>query len=390
MITGNRNPPSGSEATMTLDDLRAQAHALNLKLSEAANLADDLAVALQNYTPDPPAPPPAPVVLAGYARLIYTVPSVDGRWGLQVLQGQPDVVSRMPDLRKAGAKRLLRYTSPLTRVAGDTIRQAYGTWSDAWFALDKTGKAIASTKFGGGQNLLIDVGKVDYQNESAQYLVRKCRTEGWNGIYLDEINEQLSYAGYAIPAAYGTDTAFQIAQLDYVTYVAAALRDAGYSCHINLGSNYTQWAKEITLACSGQHIEYWIAQRSMGRLASLENAEWMRQLNWLTWNEQQKRESICQADARTAGEVVYALASYLLATTGYAKFAAMNATQYGAGGAWWVSEMDVALHLGAPLGTWSLANGLYSRKFERGVVTVNPTQKPINTMPATSGLIELR
>jgi len=59
MITGNRNPPSGSEATMTLDDLRAQAHALNLKLSEAANLADELAVALQNYTPDPTPPTPA-------------------------------------------------------------------------------------------------------------------------------------------------------------------------------------------------------------------------------------------------------------------------------------------------------------------------------------------
>jgi hypothetical protein len=340
MITGNRNPPSGSEVTMTLDDLRAQAHALNLKLSEAANLADDLAVALQNYTPDPPSPPPAPVVLAGYARLIYTVPSVDGRWGLQVLQGQPDVVARMPDLRKQGVTRLLRYTSPLTRVANDAAnRQAYGTWTDTWLARDKGGKPIVSTTWGGGQNLLIDVGNTAYQDVSARYLVQKCRVEGWDGIYLDEIVEHLSYAGYTLPANYTSDEAFQQAQLSYVTYVAATLRNAGYSCHINLGSAYNDWAKAITLACSGQHVEYWIAQRSMGRVASLENAEWMRQLNWLTWNEQQKRETICQADARTAGEVVYALATYLLGTTGYAKFAAMNATQYGSGGAWWVSEM---------------------------------------------------
>jgi hypothetical protein len=67
MITGNRNPPSGSEATMTLDDLRAQAHALNLKLSEAANLADELAVALQNYQPGPmPRPERAEVTMARY------------------------------------------------------------------------------------------------------------------------------------------------------------------------------------------------------------------------------------------------------------------------------------------------------------------------------------
>lgn len=378
---------------MSLDDLRAKAHALNLKLSEAANLADELAVGLQNYTPAPtPTPsPPAPTAIAGYARLIYVVPSLDGRWGLQVLQGQPDVVSRMPDLRKAGAKRLLRYTSPLTRVANDLAnRQAYGHWDNSWYARDKAGNQIASTKFGNGQNFLIDVGNVDYQQESARYLVTKCMTEKWDGVYLDEINEHVSYAGYTVPANYSGDTAFQAAQLAYVTYVAATLKQAGYTCHINLGSNYNTWAQNITLACSGQHIEYWIAQRSLGVLGSIENGQWRRQLDWLTWNEQHQRESICQADARTASEVVYALATYLLATTGHAKFAAMNATEYGAGGAWWVPEMDTALKLGAPLGTWTLTGGLYSRKFERGAVTVNPSGKPINTVPATSGLIELR
>lgn len=377
---------------MTLDDLRVQAHALNAQAADLANKLNDFTVALQNYTPEPPSPPPAPVVLAGYARLIYTVPSLDGRWDLQVLQGQPDVVSRMPALRKAGARRLLRYTSPLTRVANDVAgRQGYGNWQDSWLARDKAGKPIASTKFGTAENpnLLIDVMLTAYQQESARFLVEVCRTQGWDGIYLDEIVEHLFYAGYTLPAVYPTDAAFQTAQLSYVANVAVALKKAGYSCHINLGSNYSDWAKAITLACSGQHVEYWIAQRTLGTIASIENAEWKRQLYWLTWNEQQLRESICQADARTAGEVVYALATYLLATTGYAKFAAFNGT-YGTGGAWWVSEMDTALKLGAPLGTWSLANGLYSRKFERGVVTVNPTQKPINTMPATSGLIELR
>jgi hypothetical protein len=62
MVTGNRNQCSGSEVTMTLDDLRAQAHALNLRLSEAANLADELAVALQNYQPGPMPRPERPEV----------------------------------------------------------------------------------------------------------------------------------------------------------------------------------------------------------------------------------------------------------------------------------------------------------------------------------------
>lgn len=380
-------------AVTTLDDLRARMHALNAQAADLANAINDVTVELQNYTPDPAPVPPAPappVVLAGYARLIYTVPSLDGRWGLQVLQGQPDVVSRMGDLRKAGGKRLLRYTAPLTRVAGDTVRQAYGTWSDSWLARDKAGRPIVSSTFGGGQNQLIDVGNTAYQEESARYLVVKCMNEKWDGIYLDEINEHPSYAGYALPANYATDQAFQAAQLAYVTYVAATLRQAGYTCHINLGSNYNTWAQNITMACSGQHIEYWIAQRTMGRLATIENAEWRRQLDWLTWNEQHKRESICQADARSTADVVYALATYLLGTTGYAEFAAFNGT-YGPGGAWWVPQMDDALKLGAPLGTWTANSaGLYSRKFEHGAVTVNPTSKPINTLGATSGLIELK
>lgn len=381
---------------MSLEDLRAQAHALNLKLSEAANLADQLAVGLQNYTPNPPPPPPVPVPLASYARLVYNDPNLDGRWQLQVLQGQPETLKRMTDLRKVGAKRLLRYSHPMTRTVNDAgIRQAYGTFKDSWLARDKTGKPIVSTKFRSGPNgqdpnMLIDVGLTEYQEESARYLVVKCMNERWDGIYLDEVVQRQSYTGYTVPANYASDEAFQQAQLAYVTYVAGVLRKAGFSCHINLGSDYNDWAKAMVAACTGQHIEYWIAQRSLdGRIASLDNKEWRRQLDWLTWCEQQGGETICQADARTAADVVYALATFLLAA-GRGVFAAMNDWQYGAGGAWWVPEMDIAVKLGRPLGTWTLAGGVYSRKFEHGAVRVNPSERTVGTMPATSGLIELR
>lgn len=377
---------------MSLDDLRARMHALNKTLAGAAVEANEITVALQNYSPDPVPPPPVPVSVVSYARLIYNDPNIDGRHALQVLQGQPATLTRMADLRKAGAKRLLRYTHAMTRTPNDKgARQAYGNWTDAWLARSSAGQPIVSTKFRSGPNnedpnMLIDVGLAEYQQESARYLINKCLTERWDGVYFDEINQRQAYAGYTVPAKYGTDEAFQQATLAYVTYLAKTLKQAGFSCHINLGSDYNDWAKAITLACDGQHIEYFIAQRSLGRVAS--DAEWRRQLDWLTWNEQQGREAICQADARTAGEVVYSLATWLLAAN-KAKFAAMNDRKYGAGGAWWVPEMDTALKLGAPLGTWTLNGGIYSRKFEHGVVAVNPLTGPINTMPATSGLIQL-
>jgi hypothetical protein len=310
--------------------------------------------------------------VANYARLIYALPNKDGRYATQVLQNGSVTGTLMKGLRAIGAKTLLRYTSPVTRNVKDPgDRQAYGVWNDKWY-LRSQGNPITSTKFGtqDNPNYLINVYDAEYQQESAQFLVNKCRKEGWDGIYLDEINEFVDYAGYKLPTDYGNET-FKAAQLSYVKYVGDALRHAGFKCYINLGSNYNDWAKAITLACDGQHIEYWIAQSSLSRIASSENGEWPRQFEWLLWNEENGRESICQADARTPQQVVFAFGTFLLGTSGHATFAAMNAKQYGVGGSWWVSEMDDATKLGAPVGEWFAADGLFVRSFDHGVVKVN-------------------
>jgi hypothetical protein len=321
--------------------------------------------------------PPKTETVANYARLIYAPPNKDGRYATQVLQNGSTTGTLMKNLRAVGAKTLLRYTSPVTRNVMDSgDRQAYGVWDNAWYLLSQSrgtrGNPIASTKFGtpDNPNYLINVYDYGYQQESAQFLVDKCRKEGWDGIYLDEINEFADYAGYKLPTDYGNET-FKSAQLSYVKYVAAVLKTAGFKCYINLGSNYNGWAKDITIACDGQHIEYWIAQSSLGRVASSENGEWPRQFEWLLWNEENDRESICQADARTRPDVVFALGTFLLGTSGHAKFAAMNANQYGVGGSWWVPEMDDAIKLGAPASVWFAEDGVFTRRFDHGVVKVN-------------------
>jgi len=186
---------------MILDDLRARMHALNKTLAGAAVEANEITVALQNYQPGPPPKPVSPVEMARYC---YNDPDITAKWTTQTLQGQPETVKRLPALRAAGVRKLYRYTHALTRTAHDEgIRQAYSVFKDTWLARDRNGQPIPSTKFRSGPNgedpnYLIDLGLPEYQQHSAEYLVGKCRAEGWDGIYLDEINEYQSYAGYRL------------------------------------------------------------------------------------------------------------------------------------------------------------------------------------------------
>lgn len=76
--------------------------------------------------------------------------------------------------------------------------------------------------------------------------------------------------------------------------------------------------------------------------------------------------------------------------TGKARFAARRNQSYGVGQGWWTPAMDTARLLGQPKGAYTItAQGVCQREFEHGRVSVNPSHGPVNTMPATSGLIEL-
>lgn len=385
-----------------LDDLRAQMHALNAQLADAANKADALAVALQNYRPDPAQPtPPTPTASpVEYALYCYNDPAIDGRWTTQTLQGQPTTIARLPGLRAAGVKRLYRYTNPCTRTVNDKgIRQAYGTWKDAWLALDKSGQPIMSSKFrsnaGKDPNYLIDVGLVEYQQESARYLVSKCRTEGWTGVYLDEINEYVAYAGYKLPANCPSEAAFRALQLDYVKNVAKQLKTAGYETHVNLAANPGPWRDSVVSVVDGVMVEFFSVQHTindpgMWHVATVDNGEFGREIDYLTANEKAGKTTVCQADARSEAEVLYALCMVLLANQGHTLFAATKGG-YGLGAGWWTSAMDTARQLGQPKAPLVIQpSGLWQRDYDHGRVTINPTGKAINTMPATTGLIELK
>jgi hypothetical protein len=101
---------------MSLDDLRARMHALNKTLAGAAVEANEITVALQNYSPTPE---PTPVSGVRFGRFVhevdktYPINTQTARWSLQVLQGDQWHDQQRAALRSKPGTTTLRYATPV-------------------------------------------------------------------------------------------------------------------------------------------------------------------------------------------------------------------------------------------------------------------------------------
>jgi hypothetical protein len=358
---------------MSLDDLRAQMHALNAQLADAANKADALTVALQNYTPD--TTPPAPSTTVRFGRMLhqvddtYPVATQEQRYGLQVIQGDQ---WHLPQVRALGQTLKLRYATPVARRAkdqlGDSTCLPPGQILDSWMLRASNGGIIARERDG---DQFVDVGNLAYQAAAAAYLADRCKREGWSGIWLDEINADPRWSFQTMPAPYPNAYRYQVAIRGFVNAVAPVLRAAGLQVWINLAGDYDDaWTNGLARETDGHTIEFFIA-RGSEQTANLANGYFGEALDWVTRREAEGKRGFFNAQTIDPGLVRYALATYLLASKGVGFFGA-GVDGYPVAGTVWTPDLDNARKLGAPLGTYSVTGGLYVRQFSGGTVTVNP------------------
>lgn len=397
---------------MSLDDIRVQMHTLSKDIHELdvdrhtaelafanrlegiSTRAADLAVALQNYSP---APVPVPIQAVRYARFLHEVDTTFpiatqvSRWSLQVLQGDQWHQDQRAALRAIPGTTTLRASTPVARrpsdQPGDSTCLPPGKIPDAWMLRDSQGAIISRTRDG---DQFVDVGHPDYQIAAANYLAERCARESWDGVWIDEVNAdpRWSFAG-SLPAKYPTVYRYQVAIRSFVNTVVLKLRSAGLKVWINLAGDYDDaWSNGLSRETDGHTIEFFIA-RGHEPTASLANGYFGQVLNWMTRREAEGTAGMYNAQTTDPALTRYALATFLLAHQGKGVFGA-GLDPYGIAQTVWTADMDNARKLGAPKGPYAVAGGLYVRDFERGRVTVNPGTVPINTMPATSGLIELR
>jgi hypothetical protein len=238
--------------------------------------------------------------------------------------------------------------------------------SPSWLLTDSTGKVVSRVSNG---DELIDPGNIDFQHAAIAFLTARCQAEGWDGVILDEINQTPLWSYPVRPAKYPTDSSWQTAQLEFVKAVYNGLHAAGKKCWINLGADLgSSWSVDVTEASDGACLQFFVGLAGSGQ--TLTTAQWKSQLGWAEESETLREQGIYHCSTSDPVVARLGLATHLLASSGTGVFACAVTDS---GDDLWTADFDNALKLGLSLGVATQVNGVYTRQFEHGTVSVDAT-----------------
>lgn len=317
---------------------------------------------------------------------------IQSKWRYQVLQGNfPEDAARL----KANGVEVIRYCHPATYRGSEV--DAIGVLNhERFFLKDTTGNVIKRYYNGEENGTFVDVGDTEYQKLSAEFLIKICREQGWDGVLFDEVNHEMAWAGYTTrPKKYATDYAFQTkAWLPYIKYVSAALKEAGLKVYANIAfaGEYDYWCKNVLNSIDGTLHEMFIGREDYNDTASWENWGFKIQYSWMLYNESLNKESLYQVRTTDPQVVIYALATLLLGVkeNTKAKFAWATGDPGIVESHQWNEWFDKVELLGQP-GVLTSNEGVYKRVFANGYVLVNSHESAVefegHSIPPLTGRI---
>lgn len=222
----------------------------------------------------------------------------------------------------------------------------------------------------------LDVGNRGFQRAWTNEVVHELRTQGWDGVFMDNVDPTIRY--YHDPsdvARYPTDAAYTAAMTSALAYVAPRIHAAGKLVMANIGSwpNYARtgmgWLKDLDGAMDERFVKY-VNTPGQGYRST---AEWRTELSIV---QRAQREGkwfigITESSFGDSSAARYGWATMLLGAAGRAAFALQNDTQYGIEN--WFTEYDIPL--GPARGAAEAEpSGVYRRRFSNGLVLANPTE----------------
>lgn len=385
---------------------------LNQNLTALTAQATALATAVAAVDPPVPTPPPMYIPVQ-YGRFVYEVDSTPvaaqaARWPVQVLQGDEWHLDQLKGLRALSlpGTLTLRYASMIARTPSDPPGAIQcvppGQVPDAWMLRNKYGDII--TRAGRGGAGFIDPGNPDYQQAAIKFLVATCRAQGWPGVFFDEGcrhpewsfgDNQATDKAKDLPVKYPGRDAYATALRGFIQAVTPALRAAGLKVWVNLAGEFNAtgwdaWTKGVAGDTDGHCIEFFVA-RGHEPTASVENGYWLPMLDWMRWQSSVPVKAMYHAMTSDETLARYALGTYLLAAPQSMSVFMASQDPYEVGKDVWSADMQTAKLLGGPAGSYKITGGgLYVREFERGTVTVNPSEKVIAGVAKTSAAIALK
>jgi hypothetical protein len=256
--------------------------------------------------------------------------------------------------------------------SGVTYTEANTSHPD-WFLLDSNGQRITSS--GWSYLTLMDPGVQSYQQRWADNVISELNTQGWDGVFMDDVNATVKYHTSAKLAKYPTDADYQAAVRSGLAYIGPRVQAAGKLAVANIGawSEYysagTDWLQFLSGAMDEQ-FEKWGTSTTDGYSTDWGAGGWATHLNMVKACESQGKLflGITHSQSTDAAAARYGWATVLLAAGGHSSFALADDYTHET----WFPEYDY--DIGDPLAAETRdASGVHRRAFQHGLVLVNPT-----------------
>lgn len=218
----------------------------------------------------------------------------------------------------------------------------------------------------------MDLGNGGYQQRWTEKVIDTVKSQGWDGVFIDNVNPTLKYyTNVPSVAKYPSDAAYSASTESALENITPQLKAAHMLVFANFGSwdeyygTVTPWLKYVDGAMDEMFLKFSPAPGA----GYLDVARWNRQLEEL--KETQRRNKVFLAITHSAATdrsaALYGWATVLLGANGNAAFelAETYADET------WFPEYEY--EIGDPLGP-ELAepNGVHRRLFSQGLVLVNP------------------
>jgi hypothetical protein len=246
----------------------------------------------------------------------------------------------------------------------------------AWLLRDRAARPIRCRGF--PYLWAMDVGSRGFQRAWAGEVVHELQTQGWDGVFIDNVNPTIRY--YHDPAdvaRYPTDASYSAAVTAALAHISPRIHAAGKLAMANIGSwpSYRatgmRWLGYLDGAMDERFTKF-VASPGRGYRST---AEWRSELSILQQAQRRGKwfMGIAQSSDGDVRAERFGWATMLLGSGGHAAFALQNDADYGI--ETWFSDYNtpVGHARGAAVKERS---GIYHRAFSRGLVLVNPTSRP--------------
>ena len=283
-------------------------------------------------------------------------------------------------VRASGAKVLL-YAQTQTEGSSSCQYDARPSWGVSycyadqahpeWFLVDKSGQRAKYTDY----NLyMMDMGSASYQQQWADNEIATARRDGFDGVYMDDVNLSPGHGTNGTLAKYN-DSQYEVAVQSFVAAVATRLRGAGLIVSANVGNanpwdgnavaESQQMARNLTI----YNHEFWMRWQAGTPLMT--GPEWLTSVQ-MAEAIQATGAAFAALTYGSSGDVNamrYARASFLLGWNGHTGSALM----YRPPDLEDPYSPEWASYVGAPSGSRYPVGAGWRRQFSGGTVVVNPS-----------------